>query len=655
MTMPIWKPSAQQIANTNMNAFQTSATRKIGREITNYAELHDWSVNCPEQFWDAVWEWGDIVASKKGAIVASNLDRMLDTKWYPEARLNFAENLLRRRDDAPALIAWAEGRERRELSFKDLYNQVSVVAQSLKALGVCAGDRVAGWLPTVPEAVIAMLATTSLGAIWSSCSSDFGVQGVLDRFGQIEPKVLFAANGYTYNGKNLDCMDRLEEIVAKLPSLQRVVVIPLLANHSTSTNIPSKTEWHIEIAKYKPAPIDFVQLPFDHPIYIMFTSGTTGKPKCLVHGAGGTLLKHVTEHSLHFDIKRDDRVYYYTSIGWAMWNWLVTVLAWGATMVTYDGSPLYPTSSIQFDIADAENATLFGTSARFIDSIRKEGAVPKATHQLTNVRTIVSTGSPLVAENYEYVYSKIKSDVFLSSFSGGTDIVGGFVGGDPTSPIWPGEMQAPFLGMAVDVFDGDGRPIRGEKGELVCKTSFPSMPVFFWKDETREKYRLAYFSRFDNIWCQGDFAEITEHGGIIIYGRSDAVLNPGGVRLGTAEIYQQVEKLSEIRESVVVGQDWQGDVRVALFVVLAEGVALDDALKQRIRSEIRRNATPRHVPDLIHQVKDIPKTMNGKIAELAVRETIHGRAVGNSSSLINPESLREYVSWSNEVNAIANA
>lgn len=643
MNEPIWIPSPEYVGSTNMDAFRSVAERRLKREIRDFNSLHQWSVDDPTQFWDLIWEWGGIIASRKGAVVATDVNDMLKTKWFSEARLNFAENFLHRRDEAPAIIAWSEARERQEISFRSLYEQVSVLAQVLRSHGVGVGDRVVGWLPTIPEAVVAMLATTSLGAVWSSCSPDFGVQGILDRFGQVGPKVLFAANGYVYGGKSFDCMDRLQEIVAKLPSLQHTIVIPLIEDGNCSASFPSSM-WPDEFLRFQARRLEFVQLPFNHPVYIMFTSGTTGKPKCLVHGAGGTLLKHVTEHALHFDIKRDDRVYYYTSTGWAMWNWLVTVLAREATMITYDGSPLHPNTSIQFDIADNEKATLFGTSARFIDSLRKSSVAPARTHRLTSVRTVVSTGSPLVAENYDYVYSKVKNDVFLSSFSGGTDILGGFVGGDPTSPIWPGEMQAAFLGMNVDVFDANGRPCRGEKGELVCKRSFPSMPVYFWNDPDHARYRQAYFSRFENIWCQGDFAEITAHGGFVIHGRSDAVLNPGGVRLGTAEIYQQVEKIGEILESVVVGQDWQGDIRIVLFVRLAPGAVLDDALKARVRSEIRRNTTPRHVPDLIVEVPDIPRTMNGKIAEIAVRETIHGRPVLNADSLINPDALRQFSS-----------
>lgn len=643
MEQPIWSPTADQVARTNMNAFRLAAERKLGRQLADYGALHQWSVSDPLRFWDTVWEWSDIIATRNGSVVASNLDKMMETKWFPDARLNFAENLLRRRDNAPAVIAWGEGRERQEVSFLELCRVVSRVSQALQALGVGPGDRVAGWLPTIPEAVIAMLAATSLGAIWSSCSPDFGVQGVLDRFGQIEPKVLFAANGYTYGGKNQDCMDRLAEIAAALPSLQRVIVIPLLDGNPRGDAIPSAVTWNDSIAQFAPREIEFAQLPFNHPVFIMYTSGTTGKPKSIVHGAGGTLLKHVTEHALHFDIKRDDRVYYYTSTGWAVWNWMVTVLARGATMVTYDGSPFFPTPAIQFDIASTEKATVFGTSARFVDTIRRAGLAPIETHQLGSVRTLVSTGSHLLAENYGYIYGKIKQGIFISSFSGGTDIVGGFVGGEPTSPIWPGEMQTAFLGMDVDVFDSDGMPCRNQKGELVCKQSFPSMPVYFWNDAGGEKYKQAYFSKFDNVWCQGDFAAITEHGGFIIYGRSDAVLNPGGVRLGTAEIYQQMEKIGEVLEAVAVSQEWQqGDVRIVLFVRLAEGTVLSDALQERIRTQIRRNATPRHVPALIVQVSDIPRTMNGKIAEIAVRETIHGRPVANTASLINPDSLREF-------------
>jgi len=637
MNEPIWVPGVEYVRSTNMDAFRSVAERRLRRELGDYRALHEWSVTDRMRFWDLVWEWGGIVASRKGAVVATDPDDMLKTRWFPEARLNFAENFLHRRDDAPAIIAWSEARARQEISFRSLYDQVSLMAQVLRSHGVGVGDRVVGWLPTIPEAVIAMLAATSIGAVWSSCSPDFGVQGILDRFGQVEPKVLIAANGYVYGGKKYDCMDRLQEIVAQLPSLQHTIIVPLAAA-MPATAFPSSL-WTSEMERFAPRKIDFVQLPFDQPVYIMFTSGTTGKPKCLVHGAGGTLLKHVTEHALQFNIKRNDKVYYYTSTGWAMWNWLVTVLAREATMIIYDGSPLHPSPAVQFDIAQAEQPTLFGTSARFIDTLRKAGLMPARTHRLDSIHTIVSTGSPLVAENYEYIYSKVRAGVFLSSFSGGTDIVGGFVGGEPTSPIWPGEMQAPFLGMDVCVFDANGNSVVGDKGELVCRKSFPSMPVHFWNDPGCARYRQAYFSRFDNVWCQGDFAAITEHGGIVIYGRSDAVLNPGGVRLGTAEIYQQVEKIPAVADAVVVGQDWRDDIRVVLFVVMAPGSALDAALKERLRSEIRRNTTPRHVPDLIVQVPDIPRTMNGKIAELAVRETIHGRLVINADSLVNPEAL----------------
>lgn len=643
MNQPIWTPTDEQVNCTNMNVFRLAAERMFGIELPDYGALHQWSVSDPSRFWDAVWEWSEIIATQKGSVVASNLEKMLETKWFPEARLNFAENLLVRRDDAPAIIAWAEGRERQVVSFAELYQTVSRVAQALRALGVEQGDRVVGWLPTIPEAVIAMLATTSLGAIWSSCSPDFGVDGVLDRFSQIEPKVLFAADGYTYNCRSQDCVERLKDIAAKLTSLRHVILIPLLGSSPTAARqISSAISWNDAIAPFAPQKINFVQLPFDHPIYIMFTSGTTGKPKCFVHGAGGTLLKHATEHSLHFDIKRDDRAYYYTSTGWAMWNWLVTVLARGATMVTYDGSPYFPTSAIQFDLASAEQVTLFGTSARFLDSIRRMGLAPIKTHQLASIRTIVSTGSPLVAENYEYVYKNVKENVFLSSFSGGTDLLGGLVGGEPTSPIWAGEMQTAFLGMDVDVFDEKGKPCRNKKGELVCRRSFPSMPLYFWNDPGREKYKRAYFSVFDNVWCQGDFAIITDHDGFIIYGRSDAVLKVGGVRIGTAEIYQQLEKLEEILESVAVGQDWQGDNRIVLFVRLAGSAVLSGTLRERIRTQIRVNATPRHVPSLIVQVTDIPRTIVGKLAETAVINTIHGREVSNTGSLINPDSLREF-------------
>ena len=620
---PLWTPDPARAARTGMARFMRLAGKR------DYAELHRWSVEKSKDFWALMWKFGE-VRGEPGLRRLINGERMPGAVWFPDARLNFAENLLRGRDDSLALSFWGEDQVRRRLSRRELHDLVSRLAQALRAEGVGKGDRVAGYLPNMPEAIAATLASASLGAIWTSCSPDFGVQGVLDRFGQIEPKVLFCADRYLYGGKEFDLRSKNEQILAGLPSVRRCVEAQYTGGFGDFT------------AAFAPGDIAFERVEFNHPLYILYSSGTTGVPKCIVHGTGGTLLQHLKEHRLHSDVGSGDRVFYFTTLGWMMWNWLVSGLAAGAALLLYDGSPFVGRGRILFDMADAEGMTHFGTSAKFLDAIAKIDLQPKATHRLERLRAVLSTGSPLAPEGFDYVHRNIKDDVCLSSISGGTDIVSCFVLGNPVLPVWRGEIQCKGLGLAVDVFDDDGKPIRGGKGELVCTRPFPSMPVGFWNDADGEKYRAAYFERFPNVWCHGDWCEITAHGGMIIYGRSDTVLNPGGVRIGTAEIYRQVEKLDEVLESIVIGQDWQGDVRVVLFVRLKEEVTLDDALVNKIKQQIRANTTPRHVPAKVLQVADIPRTRSGKIVELAVRNVVHGRPVRNVEALANPQALELY-------------
>jgi acetoacetyl-CoA synthetase len=571
---------------------------------------------------------------------------MPGARWFPDGKLNYAENLLAARDDGDAIVFWGEDRVKRRLTRRQLYDLVSRMRQALAAAGVKKGDRVAGYLPNMPESAAAMLAATSLGAIWTSCSPDFGVQGVLDRFGQIEPKILFTGDKYLYGGKEFDSLEKARDIVARLPSVVHCVVLPYDGGRPPLGGLAQASLLEDFIAPYAAREIEFERFEFNHPLYIMYSSGTTGVPKCIVHGAGGTLLKHLTEQQLHCDLKPDDRLFFFTTLGWMMWNWLVSALASKAAICIYDGSPFVAGGRVLFDFADAERFTQFGTSAKFIDALAKSGLKPRETHSLASVRILLSTGSPLLPEGFDYVYSHIKQDVCLSSISGGTDIMGCFVLGNPMAPVWRGEIQCKALGMAVEVFDENGQPISGEKGELVCTRSFPSMPVGFWNDPGDAKYRAAYFERYPNVWRHGDWCEVTSHGGMVIYGRSDAVLNPGGVRIGTAEIYRQVEQLDEVVESLVVGQDWppghSGDVRVVLFVRLRDGLKLDEALVARIKQRIRDNTTPRHVPAKILQVTDIPRTKSGKIVELAVRELVHGRPVKNVEALANPEALEQF-------------
>ncbi|HRP78667.1 MAG TPA: acetoacetate--CoA ligase [Aquamicrobium sp.] len=641
-TTPLWTPSAETIRTAPLTAFIEAAAKAAGRPIAGYDALHAWSVEDREAFWTLVWDWCGVVGTR-GQRVLENGDRMPGARFFPDARLNFAENLLKKSGGGDAIVFRGEDKVARRLSWDELRDLVSRMQQLFRAHGIKPGDRIAAMMPNMPETVAAMLAAASLGAIWSSCSPDFGEQGVLDRFGQIEPALFIAPDGYWYAGKRIDVADKIAAVVAKIPSIRAAFVVDYLGSAEQAAARSDRAEaLSAALAPFQAAPLAFERLPFDHPLYILYSSGTTGIPKCIVHSAGGTLLQHVKEHRLHAGIEDGDRFFYFTTCGWMMWNWLMTGLASGATLLLYDGSPFHPDGNVIFDYARDEKMTYFGTSAKFIDAVRKSGLRPIDTHDLSTVRVISSTGSPLAPENFRFVYDGIKRDVHLASISGGTDIVSCFVLGVPVKPVYVGEIQGAGLGMAVDVFDDDGRPIRGEKGELVCTRAFPSMPLMFWNDPDGAKYRAAYFERFDNIWCHGDFAEWTEHGGIVIHGRFDATLNPGGVRIGTAEIYNQVEQMEEVLEAICIGQDWDGDVRVVLFVRLAEGVALDEALEKKIKAKIRTGASPRHVPARIVAIADIPRTKSGKITELAVRDTVHGRDVRNKEALVNPEALDLY-------------
>jgi acetoacetyl-CoA synthetase len=632
---PLWTPTTQQIETASLTAF----LKKVN--LQGYKELHQWSVTHIEDFWREVWDFSNVISSQEGKRILELPKGIFKPRFFEDAHLNYAENLLRSRPTGQeALVFWGEDKVKRKLSYGELYAQVAALAAALKSMGIQQGDHVAGYVPNTPETIIAMLAVTSLGALWSSCSPDFGVNGVLDRFGQTKPKILFMADGYYYKGKWFDCLEKIPALFKGLPALEKIIVFSYESRDLSFSPQRGVQTWEETLKPFQQIKdINFAQVPFNHPLFILYTSGTTGVPKCIVHRTGGVLLQHLKEHQLHSDIKPGDRVFYFTSCGWMMWNWLVSSLASHSTLMLYDGCP---EGKILWQFAEAEKITHFGTSAKYIDNLQKTACHPKDSYDLTALRMILSTGSPLAPEGFDYVYEAIKADLCLASISGGADIVSCFALGCPILPVWRGELQVPGLGMNVQVFDEAGKAVVGQKGELVCTTPFPSMPLYFWGDEGDQKYHATYFETYPNTWCHGDYAEATPHGGLIIYGRSDAVLNPGGVRIGTAEIYRQVEKITEVLESLAVGQEWEGDVRVILFVVLRKGTPLTDVLKSQIKQQIRKNASPRHVPAKIIAINDIPRTLSGKIVELAVRETIHGREVNNKTSLANPEALEQF-------------
>ena len=640
MSEPLWRPAPERVAASRMDAFRRFINQRHDLALADYAELHQWSVSAVDAFWQAVADFFAVDFSTPPQRVLDNPDAMPGAQWFAGAELNFAAHLLRRRDDHPALVAISEDGQREQLSYAELAARAAGLQQHLLKLGVQPGDRVAALMPNTWQTVVGMLAAASIGAVWSSCSPDFGAQGVVDRFGQIEPRVLIACSGYRYAGKQLDMSSKLAEILPQLGGLQQLIIVPYggvepcLAEFAS---VFSTAHWD-DVSQPAGSPA-FTALPFAQPLYILYSSGTTGVPKCIVHGAGGTLLQHLKEHGLHTDLGSEDVLFYFTTCGWMMWNWLVSGLALGATLVLYDGSPFEPSAERLIDLVDAENISIFGTSAKYLAALEKAGVEPNRSHQLSRLKAVLSTGSPLAHEGFDYVYRCFKADLCLSSISGGTDIVSCFALGNPTAPVWRGELQCKGLGMAVEVWDDEGQRLAEGKGELVCTRPFPSMPLGFWKDEDGSRFRAAYFERFPGVWAHGDYAEETPHGGLIIHGRSDAVLNPGGVRIGTAEIYRQVEKVEAVLESLAIGQQWQGDVRVVLFVRLREGMELDAALEAEIRQVIRANATPRHVPAKIIAVSDIPRTRSGKIVELAVRNVVHGLPVKNTDALANPEAL----------------
>ncbi|MGA0335829.1 MAG: acetoacetate--CoA ligase [Luminiphilus sp.] len=636
---PLWAPSPERIAAAQLTRFMDSVRAAVGFDAQgDYFSLHRWSIEHPDEFWRAVWSFTEI-EGVAGEVVCDDPARLPGCQWFPQAQLNYAENLLRFDDDVEALVEIDEGAARRSLTYRQLREAVAALAHWMEGRGIQPGDRVAGFMPNCIETVIAMLATSSLGGVWSSCSPDFGIQGAVDRFGQIAPRMLFSADGYCYNGKACDSLERVSHIADAIPAIEAVVVVPKLSQAPDISRIEHARLWS-ECMTDDSRPLQFVPRQFNDPLFILYSSGTTGVPKCIVHGVGGTLLQHAKEHALHADITRDDRFFYFTTCGWMMWNWLVSGLARGATLILYDGSPFARDGRRLIDAIDEERITVFGVGAKYLGALEKSGVVPRTDHDLSSLKSMLSTGSPLPHEGFEWVYRAFKSDLHLASISGGTDIVSCFVGGVPILPVYAGQIQAPGLGMATAIWSEEGSAVAGEKGELVCTRAFPSCPVGFWQDPDDSKFLDAYFSRWPGVWAHGDYGEITPEGGYIIHGRSDAVLNPGGVRIGTAEIYRQVERVPEVLDSVVVGQVWQEDVRVVLFVVLRDGGVLDDTLREVIRSEIRRHTTPRHVPAKILQVDDIPRTISGKIAELAVRKIVHGETVANQDALANPDSLR---------------
>ncbi|TKB50831.1 acetoacetate--CoA ligase [Ferrimonas aestuarii] len=639
VSTPLWQPSQARIDASQMTQFRRHINKELCLKLEDYPQLHRWSVDQPELFWRQVWQQFGVLGEmgERGLI---HQDKMPGAQFFPDAKLNFAENLLRHSDDRIALVYRDEAGQRQALSYNDLYHQVAKLAHHLKLQGVQVGDRVAAFMPNRIETVVTMLASASIGATFSSCSPDFGLNGVIDRFGQIKPKVLVAASGYRYNGKIIDCRDKVAAIAAGLDALAQLIVVPAFDELPEDIELDG-ISWS-EAVGNGARHIEFAQLPFNHPLYILYSSGTTGKPKCIVHGAGGTLLQHLKEHRLHTDLSRQDVLFYFTTCGWMMWNWLVSGLACGTTLVLFDGSPFHPGPDVLWQLAEQEEVSVFGTSAKYIAALEKAEYHPASQHKLPHIKALLSTGSPLAHEGFDFVYRHIKDDLCLSSISGGTDIVSCFALGNPIKPVYRGQLQCLGLGMDVQVFDDAGKAVTSGKGELVCTTPFPSMPIGFWNDPDNSRYQDAYFNRFDNVWAHGDYAEHTEQGGLIIHGRSDSVLNPGGVRIGTAEIYRQVEKIDAVQESLAVGQNWQDDVRVVLFVVLKPGFELNEELKQQIKLEIRSNTTPRHVPAKIIAVADLPKTLSGKLVEVAVRKVIHGESVNNTDALSNPESLTQF-------------
>jgi acetoacetyl-CoA synthetase len=630
----IWQPDPEGLKKTAMFRFMQE------RGFDDYDDFYQWSIDDTAGFWQALCEFCEVKFSKPADDVLIQPGDMTTARWFPGSELSYAEHLLRYSGDRVAIIFRGENGDRRELSFDELRQAVAGIAQGLRSAGVVRGDRVAGYLPNCPEAIIAMLATSSIGAIWSSCSPDFGINGVVDRFGQIKPKVLFCADGYFYNGKRHDSLAPVKGVLDVIDSIELAVVVSFSSDDFNIDDIRNAVHW--QDFAVKGAMLEFTQAPFDHPLYIMYSSGTTGIPKCIVHGVGGTLLQHLKEHAIHLDIGTDDRLFYFTTCGWMMWNWLATGLASGATLILYDGSPFFNDGDVLWQLAQDEKMTVFGTGAKYISALEKAGVRPKDMFDMPDLRAILSTGSPLAPESFDFVYDAVKEDVQLSSISGGTDIISCFAAGNPILPVRRGELQCLALGMAVEIFDDEGNSLINENGELVCTKAFPSQPVSFWNDPDNAKYHAAYFDRFPGVWAHGDYAEITDKRGMLIYGRSDAVLNPGGVRIGTSEIYRQVEQLDEILESIAIGQNWDDDVRVVLFVVLRDGVELSNDLKQRIRKSIRDNTTPRHVPAKIIAVPEIPRTISGKIVELAVRSAVHGEEVKNTDALANPDALKHF-------------
>ncbi|UUT22302.1 acetoacetate--CoA ligase [Pseudomonas sp. T8] len=643
MSELLWQPSAERISKTRMEAFRRLINHRYDLDIDDYPALHQWSIEQREAFWQAIVDFFDVEFHAPPSAVLIEGSSMPAAQWFPDATLNFAEHLLKRRDDGVAVVAINEDGQREQLTYNQLAAHVAGLQQSLRAAGVGLGDRVAACMPNTWQTLVGMLATTSLGAVWSSSSPDFGTQGVIDRFGQIEPKVLITCAGYRYAGKQIDQTAKVNEILERLPSLQQLIIVPYARPEARAEDFRTSARVALWDDFYRPGgEPQFVAVPFTHPLYILYSSGTTGVPKCIIHSTGGVLLQHLKEHGLHTDLHAGEVLFYYTTCGWMMWNWLVSALAVGATVLLYDGSPFHPAPEHLIDLIDQEGISVFGTSPKYLVALEKAGIEPRSSHSLASLKTLLSTGSPLSPQSFDYVYRAFKQDLCLASMSGGTDIISCFIIGNPLLPVHRGEMQGKGLGMAVEVWNDQGQAVIGEKGELVCTRHFPAMPIGLWHDARHEKLRASYFSQFPGVWAQGDYAEQLAHGSWLIHGRSDAVLNPGGVRIGTAEIYRQVEKLEQVLESLAIGQQWDNDVRVVLFVRLQDGVQLDDALQEQIRQVIRANTTPRHVPAKILAVSDIPRTISGKIVELAVRNVVHGLPVKNTDALANPEALEQF-------------